>query len=325
MNKAYICVLLTAFIFGTMEVALKIGASTMDPFQITYLRFAIGGLILLPFGIAEIRKRGIRLHLRDYLELAGIGFIGVVISMILFQLGVMSSNASTASVLFCVNPFFTMIFAHFFAGERMNRTKAVILLIAMVGIFFMLRPWDVQEGNTAYGMITMILAALTFGIYTVAAKGSIRKIGAIAQTGISFVLGAFILMVITSVIDRPVMAGITDNIPIILYTGIIVTGGGYFFYFKAIELADAATGAFAFFLKPAIAPVIAVIVLGEHILWNTYFGIGLILAASLINIVSQKKSMHIERVEEKRAAQRLDREEQRLDRESEQPEEKTHE
>ena len=51
----------------------------------------------------------------------------------------------------------------------------------------------------------------------------------------------------------------------------------------------------------------------------------MILAASLINIVSQKKSMHIEKVEEKRAAQRLDRGEQRLDREPEQPEEKTHE
>ena len=109
MGKAYICVLLTAFIFGTMEVALKIGASTMDPFQLTYLRFAIGGLILLPFGMAEIRKRGIHLTIRDYLELAVIGTIGVVISMVLFQLGVMSSNASTASVLFCVNPFFTII------------------------------------------------------------------------------------------------------------------------------------------------------------------------------------------------------------------------
>lgn len=318
MNKAYIYVLLTAFIFGTMEVALKIGASTMDPFQITYIRFAIGGLILLPFGIAEIRRRGIRLQFRDFLELAGIGFIGVVVSMILFQLAVMNSNASTASVLFCVNPFFTMIFAHFFAGERMNRTKAVVLAIALIGILFMLRPWDVQEGNTILGMVQMILAALTFGIYTVAAKKSVQKIGAIAQTSISFVLGAFILMIITFMLGRPVIDETTENIEIILYTGILVTGGGYLFYFKAIELADTATGAFAFFLKPAIAPVIAVIVLGEHILWNTYIGIGLILAASLINIVSQKKSIQIEKVEKRRTMQRLDTE-------PEKPEEKTHE
>lgn len=297
MGKAYICVLLTAFIFGTMEVALKIGASTMDPFQLTYLRFAIGGLILLPFGMAEIRKRRIHLTTGDYLELAVIGTVGVVISMVLFQLGVMSSNASTASVLFCVNPFFTIIFAHYFGGEPMNRTKLLIIGIALVGILFMLRPWDIQEGNTPQGMAMMLIAALFFGVYTVMGKKSVQKIGTMAQTSISFLFGALILMLVTLLLGRPVIAGITDNIPIILYTGVLVTGVGYFFYFKSIELAGAATGAFAFFLKPAIAPIIAVIVLREHILWNTFIGIALILAASLLNILLQKKAARIARIE----------------------------
>lgn len=283
-----------------MEVALKIGASTVDPFQLTYLRFAIGGLILLPFGASEIRRREIRLGVRDYLELAAIGVVGVVISMVLFQLGVMHSNASTAAVLFCVNPFFTIVFAHFFGGERMDRNKLLIIAIALAGILFMLRPWDVQEGNTPQGMAMMLIAALFFGLYTVMAKKSTRKIGTMAQTGISFLFGAFILMLITLLLGKPVISGITDNIPVILYTGILVTGIGYFFYFKAIELSDAATGSFAFFLKPAIAPVIAVIVLKERILWNTVVGIVLILAASLLNILLQKRTARLARVEEAR-------------------------
>ena len=81
------------------------------------------------------------------------------------------------------------------------------------------------------------------------------------------------------------MDGLMDNIPIVMYTGIVITGIGYYCYFKAIELSDAATGSFAFFLKPAIAPVIAVIVLHETILWNTIVGIILVLIASSINIV----------------------------------------
>ena len=62
-----------------------------------------------------------------------------------------------------------------------------------------------------------------------------------------------------------------------------------FFYFKAIEYSDATTGSFAFFLKPVIAPVIAMIVLREKILWSTILGICLLLIASLINILNQKK------------------------------------
>ena len=91
------------------------------------------------------------------------------------------------------------------------------------------------------------------------------------------------------IMGRPVVTGIMDNVPIILYTGVMVTGLGYYCYFKAIELADAATGSFAFFLKPAIAPIIAVIVLHETILWNTVVGIILVLIASLMNILYRRR------------------------------------
>ena len=132
---------------------------------------------------------------------------------------------------------------------------------------------------------------------SVAVLPSAAIVAATSAASISFLFGALILMLVTLLLGRPVVSGITDNIPIILYTGVLVTGVGYFFYFKSIELAGAATGAFAFFLKPAIAPVIAVIVLGEHILWNTIIGIALILAASLLNILLQKKAARIARIE----------------------------
>ena len=75
------------------------------------------------------------------------------------------------------------------------------------------------------------------------------------------------------------MAGVGDNILLVLYVGIFVTGLGYFCYFMAIKASDASTGSLAFFLKPAIAPVMAVIFMQETILWNTYVGLDLILAA----------------------------------------------
>ncbi|MGX8774476.1 MAG: DMT family transporter [Bacillota bacterium] len=289
MNKAYIYVIITALLFGTMEVACKIGGADMDPYQLTFLRFLIGGLILLPFALKQMKNRGVRPEGRDILLLAAIGFVGVTVSMSMFQFSVMLCNASTVSVLFCVNPFFTMVFAHLLTDEKIYLRKAVILVVALAGIFFMLRHWDVQEGNTLPGMLLMIVAAMFFGIYTVMAKESQRKLGPVAQTSISFLLGAGILLIAILIMGRPVIAGTADNIPIIIYTGVMVTGLGYYCYFRAIELADAATGSFAFFLKPAIAPVIAVIVLHETILWNTVAGIALVLIASLLKILGDRK------------------------------------
>ncbi len=272
-----------------MEVSCKIGGNDLDPFQLTFLRFLIGGVVLLPFAAGQMRKRGVRLKGRDILVLAGVGIVGVTISMSLFQISIMMCNASTVSVLICVNPFFTMVFAHFMTSEKLNREKFVILAVALAGIFFMLRPWDIQAGNSWAGMLLMIVSAMFFGLYTVLGKVSQERLGPIAQTSISFLLGAGALLILMLFMGRPVIAGTADNIPIILYTGVMVTGLGYYCYFRSIELSDASTGSFAFFLKPAIAPVIAVIVLHETILWNTVIGIILVLLASLLNILYRRR------------------------------------
>ena len=162
MKKAYGFVVLTAFLFGTMEVACKVAGNQLDPFQLTFIRFAIGGLILLPFATVELRKAKIRLTARDLLRLAGVGILGISLSMVFFQLGVSNSNASTASVLISINPLFTMVFAHFFTSEKLNRHKFVVLGFGLMGLIFMIRPWDVQEGNTVIGIVYMLLAAIFF-------------------------------------------------------------------------------------------------------------------------------------------------------------------
>lgn len=84
MKKAYICVILTAFLFGTMEVACRLAGSQLDPFQLTFLRFAIGGLILLPFALAELKKNNVKLTAKDFLRLAGVGILGIPVSMVFF-------------------------------------------------------------------------------------------------------------------------------------------------------------------------------------------------------------------------------------------------
>ena len=84
---------------------------------------------------------------------------------------------------------------------------------------------------------------------------------------------------------HPVVSGLKENWPLVVYAGIVVTGIGYFFYFKGIEKSDATTGSMAFFIKPAIAPIFAVMILHETILWNTIIGIILLISASAITIL----------------------------------------
>ena len=82
MKKAYVYVVLTALLFGTMEVACKVAGNQLDPFQFTFIRFAIGGLILLPFAVQEMKKDRVKLNFRDIIALSCVGALGIPLSMV---------------------------------------------------------------------------------------------------------------------------------------------------------------------------------------------------------------------------------------------------
>lgn len=289
MKKVYLYVMITAFLFGTMEVGLKMAGNQLDAFQLTFLRFILGGGLLLIPALADIKKTGLRLNRKDWQKLMALGVICIPVSMVLFQLGVENSNASTAAVLFCVNPLFTMVLAHFFAGELMSRQKAFAFVLGLLGILAMMKPWDIQQGNTLLGMSFSLLGALFFSIYSIMGKKSIQRLGPFVQTSFSFFLGAGVLLVIILVMDKPILKGVMDEWVLVLYVGFFVTGLGYLFYFLAMRSSNATTASVAFFIKPVIAPIMAAIILSEAILWNTYLGIGLILVASYIQLTSKPK------------------------------------
>lgn len=124
----------------------------------------------------------------------------------------------------------------------------------------------------------------TFAAYSVMGKRSIGRIGTYTQTSVSFIVGSLILLAVTAATGRPVTEGLAENIAVVLYCGIVVTGIGYLFYFLAIRYSDASTGSITFFIKPAIAPIFAVLILHETVRWNTIVGIILLVTASVITI-----------------------------------------
>ena len=204
--------------------------------------------------------------------------------MLSFQIGVMHLNASTAAPVVCTNSMFAMLVAHIFTSEKMSKRKWIAFILGLIAIFFMIRPWDMQEGNSVLGFSTLILAAITFGAYTVMGKQTIERIGTFTQTSIGFFFGSAVLLIALLVTGRPIVAGVADNLPLVLYVGVVVTGLGYLVYFLGVLYSDASTGSIAFFVKPAIAPFIAIAVLHETIYWNTIVGIGLLLTGSVLTI-----------------------------------------
>ncbi len=289
-HRSILYIIITAFCFGTMEIALKIGGGDFTALQMTFLRFAIGGLFLLPFALHDIRKRGVHLTAGDLAYLALLGVIGICISMTAFQIGVMQSNANTASVIISTNPVFTVIFAHFIVGEPFTKKKAAVLILSVIGLIIVANPIHMAEGNTVRGILFLVLAAVMFALYTALGKLRIAKLGGTAQNSFSFLIASVVELILLFLMDEPVISGISsDNVLTVLYAGIVVTGIGYFCYLRAIELSGPSNASVAFFIKPVIAVILAALILSEPITPNIVAGVLLILAGFLLNTGILKK------------------------------------
>ncbi|WP_234987570.1 DMT family transporter [Megasphaera vaginalis (ex Bordigoni et al. 2020)] len=272
-----LCIVLTAIAFGTMEIALKIAGTAFTPFQLTFLRFLVGGLLLLPLAVRDVRQRGIRLNKGDWMYLAVLGLVNVCFSMILFQIGVNMANAGLAAIVFSSNPVFVMIFSYFIIHEAFTRRKAITLVLSLAGLIIVADPVAiVRSGN--FGLCVSAAAAVVFALYTTLGKLRIEKLGGNVENAFSFLIGCAFLLVFLHIHGDPVFGGInSQTIWSLLYCSLVVTGFGYLCFMKAIELTGPSNASFAFFLKPVIALVLSAVILSEPITCGAVIGLLLIL------------------------------------------------
>lgn len=288
----YVWIVLTAFAFGTMEIALHIGGLKFSALQLTFLRFLIGGLVLLPFAARNLYKRHYHVTRRDIASIAVLGFINVVVSMTLFQLSVNHCNANLAAVLVSINPLFTMVLAHFIVHEHFTLKKGIVLAVCLFGMGLVANPLHLASGNEPIGILMGLGASATFGLYTVLSHRVVRRVGGMTVNSLSFLFGAFFELVVLIVLGEPIIQGIgADTIGILLYTGVVVTGLGYLCFMRAIETNGASHASHAFFIKPIIAMCLAALILNEPITWNIALGIAVIVAGFVFQAIPFKRKL----------------------------------
>jgi drug/metabolite transporter (DMT)-like permease len=134
MKKGYLYIALATFFFSSMEVALKLSAGNFNAIQLTFLRFLIGGCVLLPLAARELKKKNQHIGRSEIAFFFLTGFICVVVSMILYQMSVIYAPASVVAVLFSCNSVFVVTFAYLFLREPIHRHTVISILVSFLGM-----------------------------------------------------------------------------------------------------------------------------------------------------------------------------------------------
>lgn len=261
MKKGIGYALLTAVLFVTLEPVSKLIADEVNPYAITFWRFIIGAVILLPPAIVKIKKEKIHIGLKDLGIMTGLGILFICISMIALQIGVKKAESpSLIAIIFSSNSIFTILFAILILREKLNKNKVIALALGVVGV---LACADFSTATSMESVLYGVFAALSFSLYTVLGQKYAKKFGGIIQTGIVFLTGSVVLFIALLVMGIDITFSASPNTLItLIYLGILVTGVGYGCYFKAIEKGGAIMASLAFFIKPILTPFVTLVVNG---------------------------------------------------------------
>lgn len=277
MNLGYVYLTITVIFFSSYEVVGRMLKDLVNPYQLNFIRFFIGGLFLLPFAVNNIKKKKIKLSLEDLIYVSLIGFVNVVLSMSFFQIGINATKASIAAVIFSSNPLFVMVSAHFILKERLNFKKIIGLFVGFIGLVVVFYK-DLSFGETyMYGIIMLVFAAITYGIYTTLGKKFSQKADSIIMNSLSFIAGSLLLLPVLLVEDYPVFELPKEAILPMAYLTFFVTGIAYITYFNGLTYMSAGTGSMIFLIKPVLASFLAWIFLSEEISMQLAIGMVIIL------------------------------------------------
>ncbi len=289
LKKGMIPVLVTALLFVTLEPISKLIANEVSPYAITFWRFLLGSVILLPLAVRKIKKESIRIELKDLAIMTSLGILFICISMIALQIGVKkSASPSLIAIIFSSNSIFTILFAMLILKEKLTKSKIIALVFGVVGVLFCA---DFSSGTSLESILYGVAAALSFSLYTVLSQKFMKKHGGIVQTAIVFLTGSLVLLLVLLICKVDLALSYTPSTMVILcYLGVFVTGIGYGCYFKGIEKGGAIMASLAFFIKPILTPFVTLFVNGIVPQWNVFVAVGCIAVASYFATYKKEKN-----------------------------------
>ena len=289
MKKGILYALITAILFVTLEPVSKLIANDVNPYAITFWRFLIGSVILLPPAIIKIKKENIHITAIDWFKMVLLGILFICISMVVLQVAVKKAEApSLIAIIFSANSVFTILFAILINKEKVNLNKAIALILGVTGVVLCA---DFSSGANLESVLLAVIAALSFSLYTVMSQRYTKKLSGVIQSAMVFLSGSIILLIALLIMGVDVTVKFeVETISILCYLGLLVTGIGYASYFKAIETGGAIMASLAFFIKPILTPFVTWIVNDIEPDFKVFLAIMCIMGASYFAVYRKKKN-----------------------------------
>nr|WP_151775192.1 DMT family transporter [Streptomyces abyssomicinicus] len=283
--------LLASVLWGTTGTAATF-APAVGPLAIGAVAMGLGGLLQALVAASRIRREAVVLRTRTGVVLLGALSVGVY--PLAFYSSMHLAGVAVGTVVSIGSaPLASALIERLADGRRLTRrwTAAAALGLSGTVLVCAAQAWDAgsahagtgaagagSPGATVLGVALGLVAGLTYALYSWAAH---RLIGAGVTSGAAmgtvFGLGGLLLMPVLLATGAPLLDS-WSNAAVGLYMALVPMFTGYVLFGWGLAHVPASTATTLSLLEPAVAAVLAVLVVGERLPLPGWAGITLVVA-----------------------------------------------
>jgi len=293
--KIYGSLLLVQVIFGFHYLTTSIIVEEVDPFEWTGIRILFAGLIMYSLYSKRITNfpKGNEWYFLIFLSL-----LGIVLNTAFFTKGLELTTPAHASLISCMIPVITFIFAWFLGREGLNIYKSISLIVALCGALILMEIDNLDVSSDLFiGDVFIFINFICFGLFLVLSKPLIEKHSPFGLSVIVMSIGAVILLPIS-------INGLWNNweswlqLPwwiyfAAFYSIFFATIITYSLNYYAMEFVDSSKVALFIYFQPVVAGTISVALGRDEITTRLIVSSILIMLGLLLSTIEVKSTSKV--------------------------------
>ena len=286
----------TLFWSGNFTIARGV-IENIPPISLAYWRWTTAIILLLPFAIKSLISDWAIIK-KHYIYLSITSILGVSLFNTLIYISGHSTSAINMSLIAITFPIFIIIISRFIFKELITLNKGIGILFVISGVIILITKGDISILKTisfVAGDLWMLLAAISFALYSILIKYKPNGIGTRSFQLSTFIIGLLFLTpfyIWESFNTNFKIQSINKDIFYsILYLGIFASLFSYILWGKAVEFLGPTKPSMIYYTLPIFSGLIAYLFLGEKIENIHLLSMLLILIGVLTALLGSKKTL----------------------------------
>ena len=266
-RTAFALVLLAGCLWGTIGTAYHLAGRliTVDALTVVTLRACAGAALLWGWLLLTDRA-ALRVARSDLPRLIVFGLISIGLMYLALFTAFDLTSVAVGTVLLYLAPAFVTIGAAVFLNEPLTRRKLTALGATFVGCLLVVELYQPQNlvGN-AFGVGCGVVAAAAYGSFSLLGKPLLARYRAVTVLAYALLPGAVGLLAVKLISSPGKWPAPVEILAIGAYGGIVVTIAPFGLYTLALRHLPSSEASIAATLEPAVAVMLASLLLGERL------------------------------------------------------------